>query len=497
MSDLLPTLRTHLLSNGPSFSDSQSSGTAANDDHYSITFKELFCVAASDLSALVQVPLENIGVLSGNIMQTGTLTRSTKWKQLQDALKSNELEKAERGQSCTVIGRGQLLFLVRRLNRYESTHLQAVGHRFASVPNVVDFLAQSMEITREELLPHLENMRDNSEKERFLEPGVHLACFALRPVFQKGFDILVRRDFDYLLPTIQISSSKLEHWQIQIIQQMNNWSAATCCEWLQDRSVFVNQQELEFACQMFDAITSLATKINRSFFQDARLVARPLCAPAASFSDGHAQQEALVIAFRIMTDAYQESSLNDNFEFAPSKLFLIQQHTYHNCLDNDIFARRIHREFAALAEDCDDYGFASRVNTRHSSNPYTNSCLDSKRRESRSSPPTRGGGWTAWRHSIVRRPLDDAASKNSEKNFSSPCAKQILGGIHVSNKVQIDVKEIGSLEDNSTGLEQIDMGFSTEASVDVEAQSFADVLMIITTDERRRQRSPQRSGFHG
>ena len=31
-----------------------------------------------------------------------------------------------------------------------------------------------------------------------------------------------------------------------------------------------------------------------------------------------------MIAFRIIADAYQESSLNDDFEFAPSKFFLVQ-----------------------------------------------------------------------------------------------------------------------------------------------------------------------------
>ncbi|KAK3171200.1 hypothetical protein OEA41_003284 [Lepraria neglecta] len=181
-------------------------------------------------------------------------------------LKPKKLDKAERGQSSTVFGRGQLLFLVRRVNRFESARLQAVGHRFASIANVVDFLARSMEITREELMPQLENMRDNCEKEHFLEPGVHLARFALRPIFQRGVEILVRKDVGYLLPTIPLLGSKLEHWQLQILQHMNCWTVATYYKRLRGRSLFVNEQEQQFVRQLFEAITGLANKIDRSFF---------------------------------------------------------------------------------------------------------------------------------------------------------------------------------------------------------------------------------------
>lgn len=138
--------------------------SAAKDDDYSVTFKELICVAASDLSALIQVPFENIGMLYRSIIRTGTLKKHAKWMQPQAMLKPKKLDKAKRGQSSTVFGRGQLLFLVRRVDRFESARLLAVGHRLTSIANVVDFLARSTEITREELMPRMGHMRDNSEK---------------------------------------------------------------------------------------------------------------------------------------------------------------------------------------------------------------------------------------------------------------------------------------------------------------------------------------------
>ena len=258
-------------------------------------------------------------------------------------------------------------------------------------------------------MPRLENMRDNSEKEHFLEPGVHLARFALRPIFQRGFEILVRKDVGYLLPTIPLLGSKLEHWQLQILQHMNNWTVATCCERLRGRSLFVNEQEQQFVRQLFEAITCLANKIDRSFFQDARLVAHPLHAPAASYSGGQAQQGAFMIAFRIIADAYQESSLNDDFEFAPSKFFLVQQHAYQNCADNEIFARRIHREFAALAECCESPGPVSRTYSRYSFN-RTEPRLRSVRRRPRSLSP-RKTRWSPRKHSIGHGLVDDNASE--------------------------------------------------------------------------------------
>lgn len=103
-------------------------------------------------------------MLYRSIIRTGTLKKHAKWMQPQAMLKPKKLDKAKRGQSSTVFGRGQLLFLVRRVDRFESARLLAVGHRLTSIANVVDFLARSTEITREELMPRMGHMRDNSEK---------------------------------------------------------------------------------------------------------------------------------------------------------------------------------------------------------------------------------------------------------------------------------------------------------------------------------------------
>jgi len=483
ISDLLPAIRTHLHSTVRGFVDDRTSSSADQADDYSTTFKELFCIAANDLATTIQTPFEHVGVLFEGIMSTGTLGKNANWKRLHRLWKPNSLDSVERGQSPTTFGRGQLLFVIRRVNRFESTRLQATGHRFATISNVTDYLARSMEVTPDELLPQLEKMREYAEAERFLEPGVHLACFALRPVFHRGFDILVRRDFGYMLPTTLLSSTKLEGWQLNIVHQMDNWTVASCCETLRGRSMVTDDQnERPFVRQLLEAITALARNIERTFFQDARLIARLFRAPSSGCKES--PTDAFVLAFRIITDVHQSHELVDEYEFAPSKFFLVQQHAFRDSPDNQIFARRIHREFAAVAE-------SQEVPPRYSCHRTMDRRLSSVRRSrSRSASPGKSSRWPARTHSSGTLATNDNASDHSEKILVDPTPKS-FSGIHVSNEVSVDVSELTS-GGACPGVEltTIPLGFSTEAGVgDVETESFADELMVATTDERRRQRS--------
>lgn len=206
-----------------------------------------------------------------------------------------------------IFGRGQLLFLVRRASRSQASRIRSTGHRFATISNVVELLARSMEVTKEELLPQLRRMRDQSGIERLLEPGVHLGCFALRPVFHKGFDVLVRKDAGNMMPTSKLTNSMLEQWQIEVLQRMDNWTVATCCERLRGGSLFADPKQQQFSRQLLESLTDLAGRVDSGFFEDARLVATPLRAPCDASKGDSSLQEAFIIAFRVITDAYQPS----------------------------------------------------------------------------------------------------------------------------------------------------------------------------------------------
>ena len=494
ITELLPVIRTHINNNGLCPSDSGGTSNAVQDEDYTRTFKELFCVAASDIANLLQVALGDLGLLHGGIVCTGTLRKDGRVKNYWNFWKQTRIDHAEKGLSPSLFGRGQLLFLTRRVNRFESGHFQALGYRFANISNVVDSLARSMEISQAQLRPHLEDMQRCSEREYFLEPGVHLACFALRPVLQRGFEIVVRKDIDYLLPTVQLLNSKLEHWQLQILQGMNNWTVATCLERLQGMLLFVNHPEQEFARQLFDTITALASEVKSPFFQDARLFAHPLLAPAADFNGGMPQEQAQLLAFRILADNHEFSSSYKDYKLVPSKFFLVQQHAYKNSKDNDIFGRRIRREFAAIADRCDSPGTLATYNTRSFFPRSIDSGLDFMRRRSRSASPARSSPWLSRTKSDTHGALDDIISDETELVSINPNPKQSFGGIHVLSEVQIDIKETEFLEPTIPHCELERMGSTTEAGIgNAESPSFADELMILTTEERRRRKFPPRS----
>ena len=455
---------------------------------YSTLFKKLFCVAAKDLADMVQLPLEDIGVLDGTIVSTGTLRKLARLKLLHGISTGyGELDNAEKGRPPMILGRGQLLFLVRRANRSQALRLQSTGYRFATILNVVELLARSMEVTKEELLPQLKRMRDQSQGELLLEPGVHLGCFALRPIFHRGFDVLVRKDASNMIPTSKLTKSKLEQWQVEVLQRMDNWSVATCCERLRGGSLFADPMQQQFSRQLLESLTDLAGRVDSGFFENARLVATPLRVPCDVSRSESSSQEAFMVAFRVITDAYQPTSLNDRYEFASLRFFLSQQHAYRDCPDNAVFARRIRKEFAAIAVSYEDCDRGSLTCPRASYQPSSN--LPRGDRRSRTSSPNRSRKWSSRIRASGNTINDD---NSSEKNLVNGCASTsagVFGAIHVANEIDIDVREVAR-SSHSPDVEMRSLGCYAEVGVgDLDEETFADELAALTTDERRRQRT--------
>lgn len=491
VSDFVPGMRSHLHTAKP-FKDSRRRPRAGSVDDsigdYSALFKKLFCIAAKDLADIVQLPLEDIGVLDGAIMSTGTLSKSARLKLLSGlSTRHTDLDNAEKGRSPILFGRGQLLFLVRRASRSQASRLQSTGYRFATISNVIELLARSMEVTKEELLPQLKRMRDQSENERLLEPGVHLGCFALRPILHRGFDVLVRKDTGNMMPTSILTNSKLEQWQIEVLQRMDNWTVATCCERLRGGSMFGDPKQQQFSRKLLESLTDLAGRVDSAFFEYARLVATPLRAPCDVSKGSSSPQEAFIIAFRVITDAYQPSSLNDRYKFASLRFFLCQQHAHRDSADNAVFARRIRREFAAMAASREDWDNASLTCPRASHHPSSDSPRGAGR--SRTPSPYRNKKWTSRTRANGKKVNDDNSSEKNLVNGSPKASTGAFGAIHVSNEIDVDVREV-TRNSRSPDVEMSSLGCYAEVGVgDIEGESFADELAALTTDERRRQRT--------
>lgn len=254
----------------------------------------------------------------------------------------------ERHDDRHVVGRGQLLFTVRRLSGEEVSEMQASGFRFAFLCDIGQSLALGMEVTKRELSNFVTRLWHYSAKEPILEQGVYLACFAMRPLCRRGFDVLVRRDAKSILPTRQLPISKLKRWQVEFLKRLDNCTIATCCAQLHHRSLCHETRELEFASQLRDGIMDLAKHLGKPYFQDAQLIARPFETPCHVRGESHTLEYASIIAFRIIVDAHEPTILNRLYEFSSSRFFLSQQHALKGSADRETFGRIIHQEFAGL-----------------------------------------------------------------------------------------------------------------------------------------------------
>lgn len=441
-------------------------------EDYSQAFKELFCVAAADLASMIQEPLENLGALYDDIISTGTVRKKGRAKLFSKTTEA-DLERA----SQITFGRGQLLFVVRKTSKLEAAQLQAAGFRFAALHNVIDILAQSMQVTTQDLLPHLESMRNYQVLPKMLEPGVHLACFALRPVFQRGFDVMVDSGAKNLLPTVPLSMPRLDRWHTDFISRLDDWEVTRCLEWLgkQAADESVSEDEKIFSGQLYRALNQLVAYIDDPFFLSAHLTARPLRSPCQSSDGSSTLGQAEIIAFRCITDVHQSWLRSSRVQFSPSRFFRDQQHVYPNSPDHAIFAGRAHKEFAPLHERKERVTANSRSSTgisrarnilsRSASSPTVPTCAFH-------SPSSDFGAGIA-------------GDNSSEKHLVEAQSYSPFGGIHVANEVSIDVTEIRR-DEQTPEMEMTNLGVRSEVAVaPTERESFVDELMALTIGERR------------
>lgn len=476
-------------------------------EDYSIVFRELFCVAAMELADQMNQPLENMGVLFDQIISSGHKIahkgRSGQKSPSNSVVNSVDLERD--GLTPFRFGRGQLLFLVRRVERKEAEHLQAAGFRFAGLQNVVDILARSIQIDRDELYTQLVMMREYAKEPQILEPGVHLACFAIRACLRGGFDVLVRKDARNQLPTMQLPLDTLDCWQVDYLAQMNNWSVAVCLKWLNAKATGLppGQKEQVFASQLYDTLEALRDEINDTFFEDAQLISKAVSAPCRGFGDDASAKpsSACLIAFRCIIPIHSRASGN-KLEYTPLTFLRMQQHVYKNSPDHAVFARKIHREFWPILNRA--RASISEVKAPAFSRARTQLQLDTSLPGLVKSRTNDQVGIKFWQRqrwgSHAERVKPDSSSEKGlvEANF--------LGGIMVSQEVSVDVRDKGQMAaagrsltggsglTSTSGLsatskgpdmEMVEMGTTGVASAEVEdAETYVDELFAACIERR-------------
>jgi hypothetical protein len=293
---------------------------------YSIIFRELFCIAAEDLAKQVNGPLENLGVLYDDILRTGQTERKRA-----GCTGNNDAD------FPSDFGHGQLLFVLRVVDKIESSRLQALGYRFADIQHVIDILAKSMRVNPKELITHIESMRDHSTRDNVLLTGTHLAYFALRASAKGGFSILVQKAARNLLPTVQLPIVAMDQTHIDLIENLDGMSVESITKLLREKGITSSPKEQVFAMAFYNTLLALAEEVTDPSFLKAILVGKPLSAPG----------RATLITF-IMIEPIQSQAQNPELEFISLELFRCQQHVHKDASGHGIFARKIHHEFSGV-----------------------------------------------------------------------------------------------------------------------------------------------------
>jgi hypothetical protein len=355
VTDLIPKMRTHLQQSGivihrvgSNVEDRLLKDTGTPIDDYLLLFRELFCVAAANLADELRQPVEEIGMLYDDIITTG-LRDGKESKVKRKGSISVGMGDIERHTDPFDLGTGQVLFLVRRVNRREAENLTATGFRFGPLEKVVPIIADGLLVGPNDFTLRLSMMRDYASGYQILDKGVHFALFAIRASVSAGFDILARKDVKNLLPTVRLPYEILEPWQLDYLKQMEKMSVAQCIKFLHKASMPSNPSpiEREFAKATGATLEILRDEINDFFFNDAILISDLVPAPCRGETDDSPPGTCQLIVFRIIVPIHSRAP-GTKLAFTPMSLFIAQQQVYRNSPDHDLFSEETHREFAPI-----------------------------------------------------------------------------------------------------------------------------------------------------
>ena len=420
--------------------------------------------------------------------------------------------------------------MVRKVNKYDALRLQSQGLTFAPVSNVLGDLAHSMQVTPTELKPFLDDLSVYHEMPRGTTPGVHLACFALKPRIG-GFEVLARKDARNLTPSVKLSPGKLDRWQINFLSAYDDWDVQSLfMHWDSAQALSkLSQDQREFATAICLAMRQMQQRIGDKLFHKARLIATPLDGPCRAnhkqVAEKDVSQNATIIAFRFMTDIHYVHPAISPDTFVPTRLFLTQQHCYPNSPDHHVFAARVRQELTFLLEAAEFHPAKAPSPDLEANRPHVHAHHTISRlsrvptflRPAKAdtsiditrftTPPSRTSDLSFTSNTTASRPYRNRSIHNSDSKapLVSNAAENPSsgGGIHVSKEIEVKITDalaengVVGREKGEVGLSSVHSigngkhgegmgiemteGFKTEIGVGnaVERESMMDVLMAI------------------
>ncbi|KAF2665308.1 hypothetical protein BT63DRAFT_61459 [Microthyrium microscopicum] len=475
VTDLVPGMRSHLRAVGfikdrSRHSRPSTGGTLSTyeesdiESDYSVVFREYFCVAAEELATSLDVPLEDVGVLYNGILTTGSISN--------EFTKKRGYSDLEKGLGFpTMFGKGQLLFVVRRVDKAEAAKLTAVGYRFAQPKAVSEIISRTMKVPHADITNTVERLWTYSQPHEPLSAsGSYLACFAIRATVKasnRSWDILVPANRPNELPHVELSNAPLKMSQLARLHQLDGLSVGQCIAYLNNVSPdATTTEESDFIEHLLDQITKLTELVPEDFFKQAVFSAQPVAAPG--LGDNRDESPPQLYAFSVIPDVHGASVKSTRVTYIPLSFFQCIQRVYKHSPDHSILAQRIHREFAAILTHKDIQNFRRGSRTAKKT--------DSKRFSRLSIPSVSVGGTP--RDSFT--PLADetiSIEKDAIKTDSGSTRRRSLafGGIMVSSDTKVEVF------DKDGHVEMSELGVRSEAGVASEAPTYVDELFRMTS----------------
>jgi hypothetical protein len=468
-------MREHLHSTGylqttstSTAAESVSSFGSEEDSTYSATFRELFCVTAYDIAKTLDTGLQNLGNLYEEVVTTGTSMSMARavFKDPQDRKEILAADVAnkdiETGVASPILfGRGQMLVLTKRADANEVKRLQNMGYHFASIDQVGDNLARSLQVTRDDLHDMVDRWHAFTERSPSIPShGTYLASFLLQPApGMRGLDVVVPRATPDRLPMVELAGGKPTVGMLRCLSTFNGLSLDDCYTRTRLRSGTETEEEEVFLENFRITILDLIRDVPESALRRAVFSAKQLDM-AHGVSAQNECSAATVFAFCGIKEIYIQSPQSLTMKCIPLSFFQTSLRSSPGSPDHQILAIRNHKEFSAL----------TRTRSNEEKPDKRSKRWNFKLRKYRSMP------------SVSTLQPDSCSEKglvNPTSSFVDSNSNHLWGGIMVTSTQQImhdESKRAGST------VELREMGVKSEAGVaDTEQLTLADRLMSITT----------------
>ncbi|KAF3934648.1 hypothetical protein ABW20_dc0103102 [Dactylellina cionopaga] len=306
-----------------------------------LVLREMLCIAAKKLSEQLRQPLEQMGFLYDEILHTTANSRS----RVNTPADRSDIEKLRK----VVGGKGQTLFIYREVTREEAARLQSYGYRFASPKITIDVVARSLQVPRDELMEHLQSMRESSGVENILEPGIHIGLFGARANIEGGFDVLVQNLQPNLIPSVQLPIRALTDELKVILQSLNGMTLSDIIQMLEIKLTTCSATERPLIEDTKSTVRALTKAYPDNFWLDALFSSIPVPMPCRSGNIDIESSTAQMFVFRAVVPIHQRE-LSDGMRISPFDFFNVQQRTFSTSRDHEVFARQIHTEFSGFSE---------------------------------------------------------------------------------------------------------------------------------------------------